>query len=129
MSPISLLNTLPGTFSKTGAGKGVQRIIQLAGYPHTIGIPSLGVIVFYVKKIKRTRQTTSAYFKTCLVCNIVKLIAGINSTHIWLADPEEGRIRKMTKDDFQRVWFDFDESILGKKSAHVRLRCMIIVHP
>lgn len=35
------------------------------------------------------------------------VVCGIDSKYIYLQDPEIGSIRKIEKDDFKRVWFDF----------------------
>ena len=35
------------------------------------------------------------------------VVTGLDDLHIYLQDPEIGRIRKITRDDFMRVWFDF----------------------
>lgn len=33
--------------------------------------------------------------------------AGLDEKHIYLQDPEIGKIRKIKRDDFMKVWFDF----------------------
>ena len=35
------------------------------------------------------------------------VVAGINDKFIYLQDPEIGKIRKLERDDFMKVWFDF----------------------
>ncbi len=35
------------------------------------------------------------------------VIAGLDDQSIYLQDPEIGKIRKLKRDDFMRVWFDF----------------------
>ena len=35
------------------------------------------------------------------------VIAGLDDKFIYLQDPEIGKIRKLRRDDFMRVWFDF----------------------
>ena len=35
------------------------------------------------------------------------VVAGLDDKFIYLQDPEIGKIRKLERDDFMRVWFDF----------------------
>lgn len=35
------------------------------------------------------------------------IVCGIDDTHLYLQDPEIGKVRKITRDTFERVWFDF----------------------
>ena len=38
------------------------------------------------------------------------VVAGLDDEYIYLQDPEIGAIRKLDRDDFLRVWFDFKAS-------------------
>ena len=40
------------------------------------------------------------------------VVVGLDDEYIYLQDPEIGRLRKLSRDDFLRVWFDF-------KSDHI----------
>jgi predicted double-glycine peptidase len=52
---------------------------------------------------------------------------GVDKSNIYLQDPELGRIRKMKREDFQRVWFDFPgDCIKSKKDLIVRR--MIVIY-
>ncbi|OGG93828.1 hypothetical protein A2609_01100 [Candidatus Kaiserbacteria bacterium RIFOXYD1_FULL_47_14] len=35
------------------------------------------------------------------------VVAGLDAEHIYLQDPEIGKIRTLKREDFMRVWFDF----------------------
>lgn len=35
------------------------------------------------------------------------VVAGLDETHIYLQDPEIGSMRKLAREDFMTVWFDF----------------------
>ena len=35
------------------------------------------------------------------------VVTGLDDAHIYVQDPEVGRVRKITREDFMRVWFDF----------------------
>jgi len=56
------------------------------------------------------------------------VVVGIDDIYIYLQDPEIGGLRKLERDDFMRVWFDF-------KSAHINswediiIRQIIAVYP
>lgn len=40
------------------------------------------------------------------------VVVGLDDKHIYLQDPEIGKVRTLDRDDFMRVWFDF-------KPAHI----------
>jgi uncharacterized protein len=48
------------------------------------------------------------------------VVCGIDSKYIYLQDPEIGRIRKIEKNDFRRVWFDFSGEFINRKNLIVR---------
>ncbi|OHA01594.1 MAG: hypothetical protein A3C12_00620 [Candidatus Sungbacteria bacterium RIFCSPHIGHO2_02_FULL_49_20] len=55
-------------------------------------------------------------------------VVGLDDTYIYLQDPEIGGLRKLERDDFMRVWFDF-------KPAHITswddmiIRQLIAMYP
>ena len=48
------------------------------------------------------------------------VVAGLDNKFIYLQDPEIGRIRKIKKDDFMRVWFDFKGEYLKPNELIIR---------
>lgn len=42
------------------------------------------------------------------------IVVGLDATHIYLQDPEVGRVRKISREDFLRVWFDFSTDHIEK---------------
>jgi len=46
--------------------------------------------------------------------------AGLDNKFIYLQDPEIGRIRKIKKSDFMRVWFDFRGEYLKPRELVIR---------
>jgi predicted double-glycine peptidase len=53
------------------------------------------------------------------------VVAGLDDKYIYLQDPEIGRIRKLKRGDFMRVWFDFEGSYM--KPNELIIRQMIII--
>ncbi len=53
---------------------------------------------------------------------------GMDDKKIYLSDPFDARIRKISLEMFKRVWFDFSGPFLKNKSD-IRLRLMIVVTP
>jgi ABC-type bacteriocin/lantibiotic exporter with double-glycine peptidase domain len=51
----------------------------------------------------------------------------ITKNYIYLADPETGRIEKLEKIIFMRLWFDYDDLWYPKKSSDIKLRWAAIV--
>ena len=48
------------------------------------------------------------------------VVAGLDEKHIYLQDPEIGKIRKLKRDDFMRVWFDFEGSYMKLNELIIR---------
>jgi len=51
----------------------------------------------------------------------------VTKTHIFLADPSEGKIIRMPKMVFMRLWFDYDDMWFPKKNTDIQLRWMVRV--
>lgn len=52
---------------------------------------------------------------------------GLDKKFIYLADPEFGKIRKMDRKIFRRVWFDFSGDYLKNKNQII-IRRMIVIY-
>ena len=48
------------------------------------------------------------------------VVCGINDTHIFLQDPEIGGVRKMQREVFRRVWFDFSGECIHPDELIIR---------
>lgn len=48
------------------------------------------------------------------------VVAGLDEKYIYLQDPEIGKIRKLKRDDFMRVWFDFKGKYLKPEELIIR---------
>ena len=48
------------------------------------------------------------------------VVAGLDTEYIYLQDPEIGKIREIKRDDFMRVWFDFEGELIKPKGLIVR---------
>lgn len=55
------------------------------------------------------------------------VVVGLDKNYIYLQDPEIAGIRKMTRKDFLRVWFDFEGEYIGKKED-LNLRRLIVIN-
>jgi len=54
------------------------------------------------------------------------VVAGLDNKFIYLQDPEIGKIRKLKRDDFMKVWFDFRGEHI--KSSELIIRQIIVVY-
>lgn len=54
------------------------------------------------------------------------VVAGLDNKFIYLQDPEIGKIRKLKRDDFRKVWFDFKGEYI--KANELIIRQMIAVY-
>ena len=48
------------------------------------------------------------------------VVSGLDNEHIYLQDPETGRMRKIEKEDFMTVWFDFTGKYINPKELIIR---------
>jgi ABC-type bacteriocin/lantibiotic exporter with double-glycine peptidase domain len=55
------------------------------------------------------------------------VVMGLNNKYIYLQDPEIGKQRKMTREDFMKVWFDFTGRSI--KPDELIIRQVIAIHP
>lgn len=55
------------------------------------------------------------------------VVAGLDDRFIYLQDPEVGKIRKLKKEDFMRVWFDFKGEYI-KKPNELIIRQIIAIY-
>lgn len=55
------------------------------------------------------------------------VVVDLDDTHIYLQDPELGRLRKFTRADFLRVWFDFPGHAL-RSPDDVVIRQLIAIY-
>ena len=54
------------------------------------------------------------------------VVAGLDDKFIYLQDPEVGKIRKLKREDFMRVWFDFRGDYL--KPSELVIRQIIAIY-
>jgi len=54
------------------------------------------------------------------------VVAGIDAEYIYLQDPEIGNIRKLKRDDFMKVWFDFSGEYI--KSDELLIKQSIAIY-
>ncbi len=55
------------------------------------------------------------------------VVEGIDDRFIYLQDPEIGKIRKLKKDDFLKVWFDFTGKYINPNELLIR-QGIVIYH-
>ncbi len=48
------------------------------------------------------------------------VVYGLDDKYIYLQDPEIGKIRKISKEDFMKVWFDFRGEYIKKEELIIR---------
>lgn len=53
------------------------------------------------------------------------VVAGLDDKYIYLQDPEIGKIRKLKREDFLKVWFDFPGEYIKANELDIRL-CIAI---
>lgn len=55
------------------------------------------------------------------------VVCGLDDEHIYLQDPEIGGIRRVERDDFMTVWFDFSGRYINREE--LILRQIIAIYP
>lgn len=56
------------------------------------------------------------------------VVVSLDDTYIYLQDPEIGHLRKLKRDDFMRVWFDFKPAYINSWDDMI-IRQIIAVYP
>ncbi|MDP3963488.1 MAG: cysteine peptidase family C39 domain-containing protein [bacterium] len=55
------------------------------------------------------------------------IVAEVGKNHVVLADPDGGKHRRMPKDVFMRLWFDYDDVFFPKRAKDLHLRWGAVV--
>lgn len=58
----------------------------------------------------------------------LSVVVGLDERHIYLQDPEIGRLRTIARDDFFRVWFDFKPAYIASWDDMI-IRQLIAIYP
>ncbi|OGF19105.1 hypothetical protein A3G56_03395 [Candidatus Falkowbacteria bacterium RIFCSPLOWO2_12_FULL_45_10] len=48
------------------------------------------------------------------------VVCGLDARYVYLQDPEIGRIRKLSREDFKKAWFDFSGKYISRKNLIIR---------
>jgi len=99
--------TLKILFSCYGIDKSEKELAKMAGWDKEIDIDEQGT----------KKAVGSLGFKVKIKNSIVY---GLDNKFIYLQDPEIGKIRKIERDDFTRVWFDFKGEYLKPDELVIR---------
>lgn len=67
------------------------------------------------------------YLDSAIADGHYSIVVGLDAKFIYLQDPEIGKLRKLKREDFLRVWFDFTGEFL-RSNKQVYLRQTIAVY-
>lgn len=56
------------------------------------------------------------------------IVVEVTRTYIVLADPDNGLHRKMSKEIFMRLWYDYDDVFFPKSVKNIHLRWAAVIH-
>jgi predicted double-glycine peptidase len=56
------------------------------------------------------------------------VVIGIDEQYVYMQDPEIGGMRKIAKDDFMKVWFDFAGNIIIQKDDLIIRQLIAVYH-
>ncbi len=48
------------------------------------------------------------------------VVCGLDARYIYLQDPEIGKMRKLSREDFKKVWFDFSGKYISRGNLIIR---------
>lgn len=65
------------------------------------------------------------YSESEVVDGHYSVVAGLDDKYIHIQDPEIGKIRKLKRNDFMHVWFDFEGSYI--KPSELIIRQIIVI--
>lgn len=67
------------------------------------------------------------YSESAVADGHYSVVAGLDSKYIYLQDPEIGKIRKIAREDFLHVWFDFEGELIEREGLIIRQ--LIAIYP
>ena len=67
------------------------------------------------------------YFEEEVPDGHLSVVVGLDEKHIYLQDPEIGKLRKIARDDFLKVWFDFTGENINSWDEMI-IRQLIAIH-
>ncbi len=111
-----------GSTARRGTGaEGFRKAARYFGFKIFIKeFTDFSDIIFYLKKkipvIVDWFSTDEGHYSVAV---------GLDQKYIYLADPEFGKIKKMPKDVFRRVWFDFSGPYLKRKEDLILRRVIV----
>jgi len=106
--------------------KGIASVAQFLGFK--VGIKDKSTFDDIEKWLKRgipvivnwfTRGRAD-YSNSEVADGHYSVVVGLDDKHIYLQDPEIGELRKIKKDDFMKVWFDFMGEYLKPNELIIR---------
>ena len=56
------------------------------------------------------------------------IVVEVGKNHLVLADPDTGKHRRMPKEIFMRLWFDYDDIFFPKRAKKIHLRWGAVIH-
>lgn len=129
-----------------GIEKSEKELAQLSGWNKDLGVDNKGIkkaAEFFGLKVKIKNNSNfkdlenwldkgvpvivdwftrgrNDYPDSAIADGHYSIAAGLDDKFIYLEDPEIGKMRKMYKDDFMRVWFDFKGEYIKPKELIIR---------
>ena len=120
------------------------QIVKTANYKRSDGMSNTELVTAFRKlgfSVREKRKLTWAQLsklntkeRVLVVSWMLKGYIGhfsvvdrVTKTHIYLADPETGKIEKLDKVIFIRLWFDYDDLWYPEKSSDIKLRWAAVV--
>ncbi len=133
-------------FSYYGIERPERKLAKMAGWNKVLGVDDKGIkkaAEFFDLKVKIKNNSSFGDLEKWLAKGVpvivdwftrgrsdysdsetadghYSVVAGMDNKFIYLQDPEIGKIRKMKKDDFVRVWFDFKGKYIKPKELIIR---------
>lgn len=123
---------------------GVKKIASVSKYKQRGGLTNVQFVETLKKlglKVKVKKEATwndlKKYNKKNNIIALSWMLKGyighfsvldhVTKTHIFIADPEAGKIIKLPRLVFLRLWFDYDEHWYPLKNTDIQLRWMAVV--
>ena len=122
------LADLCGTHPENGTtGAQLVAAAKLLGYKATIkdGATYADIEACLRRKVPPIVDWFSA--EGALADGHYSVVCGLDAKNIVLEDPKIGKRRTLSRDDFLRVWFDYDTDVPEKKDFFVRR--LIVIEP
>ncbi len=124
-SEAELIKLIGATTGQGTSAQGIKKAVQKLGFSVRVkdNADFQDIKYWLVKKVPLIVDWFSTFGE---VEGHYSVVVGLDKNFIYLQDPEIARVRKMEREDFKRVWFDFAGDFIKNKNDLILRRLLVL---